>query len=184
MYNSIIKECGIVSFPEFLGERVYMLPFKKKDGLPNNLKHWQPTMSAMLEKIDTHETLYLIIDQKQVKADSFHRRRGLHIDGYWVPDLQCHDVPGHRVMVSQKDEAIMLASNVQACRAFAGPWRGEIGEGGACSNIDVSNAREVIFKPNVAYLGNVCMLHESLPVPFDCERTVVRLNIPNYRIIH
>ena len=32
--KSIVKELGLVSFPEFLGERIYMVPFTKTSGLP------------------------------------------------------------------------------------------------------------------------------------------------------
>lgn len=80
-------------------------------------------------------------------------------------------------------EAIVLASNVAACRALVGEYDGKIGSGGDVTHLDLSHMREVMFEANRAYAGNVTFVHESLPVQFDCERTVVRLNVPGY-VIH
>lgn len=77
-------------------------------------------------------------------------------------------------------EGIILASNVQACRALEGEWEGDIGEGGDVSHIDLSHMREHMLGANTVYAGNVTMLHESLPINFDCHRTLVRLNVPGW----
>lgn len=79
-------------------------------------------------------------------------------------------------------EGLLLASNVRACRALAGEFIGAPGEGGDCAHIDTRHMQEIIMQPGVAYAGNVTMLHESLPVPFDCLRTVVRLNVPGWTL--
>jgi hypothetical protein len=39
---------------------------------------------------------------------------------------------------------------------------------------------EIILDSGRVYAGNVTMLHESIPVPFDCLRTLVRLNVPGW----
>lgn len=80
-------------------------------------------------------------------------------------------------------EAIVLASDVAACRALVGEYTGSIGKGGDVSHLDLSHMREVMFAVDMAYAGNVTFVHESLPVPVDCARTVVRLNVPGY-VIH
>lgn len=83
-------------FPEYAAERVYMEPFFKKKGLPAHLGHWQKTIDAMLDGIETDEPIYLMIDQSAVKAGEFQRRPGVHIDGYWNPGISGHG--GHRTM--------------------------------------------------------------------------------------
>lgn len=92
---------------------------------------------------------------------------------------------GHRVQPFSDwpNETIILASNVPACRALVGDWGGIIGEGGDVSHLDLSHMREIQMQAGIAYAGNVTFVHESLPVLFDCERTVVRLNVPGH-IIH
>lgn len=97
MYESKVQENGLVTFPEFTGERVYMLPFFQKEGLPENLKRWQPTIDQMLDGVMTDQPIYLMIDQAFVSAGKNHRRPGLHIDGYWNPSGG-HD--GHKVKSS------------------------------------------------------------------------------------
>ena len=78
------------------------------------------------------------------------------------------------------DEAIILASDVQASKAYIGEWGGEIKEGGDCSHLDVSYLKAVDLKPNTVYAGNVTMLHESTPVLVDSFRTLVRLSVPGW----
>lgn len=81
---------NLVSFPAFTAERVYMLPFFKRDGLPRNLRRWQLTVESMLDGISTDRPIYLMIDQGIIEAGQTHRRPGLHADGNWNPELQCH----------------------------------------------------------------------------------------------
>lgn len=206
MISNAVK-MNAVTFPEFTGERVYMRPFKKKNGLPVDLKRWQKTIDQMLEGVDCTDNIYLMIDQAIVKASTFHRRPGLHIDGYWNEGIDSHGhrmssachrggggPPGHYPGVTgswdsrpswkhadfKQKEGLILASNVPACRAVVGEFEGEILDGGDASLIDTSHLTPILFEPNVAYAGNVTMLHETLPVEKDCMRTLVRLNVQGW----
>lgn len=89
MYSNV-KELGSVRFPEFTGERVYMVGFTKRDGLPSHLSRWQPTVDQMLDSVDTDGPIYFMADQGIVKGGDTHRRPGVHIDGYWHPAIQAH----------------------------------------------------------------------------------------------
>lgn len=111
-YESIIEARGSVTFPDFAGERVYMEPFFKKEGLPTSLKHWQKTVDAMLDGIDTDGPVYLMIDQSAVKAGNFQRRPGLHIDGYWNPGNAGHG--GHRTMSGHGTHRSIVTSHYPA----------------------------------------------------------------------
>lgn len=88
LHRSIIETRGDVAFPAWQGERVYMRPFLKADGLPQDLARWQPTVDAMLEDIDTDQPVYIMIDETEVAAGRTQRRPGLHIDGYWNPGIK------------------------------------------------------------------------------------------------
>lgn len=77
-------------------------------------------------------------------------------------------------------EAIMLASDVSAARAFSGRFLGHPGKGGDCSAVDLAGLQEIRLQAGRVYAGNVSMLHESLPVEADCYRTLVRLNVPGW----
>lgn len=93
-YKSVIESRGFVQFPEFMAERVYMREFRKETGLPEDLIRWQGTVDAMLDGVDTDGPIYIMIDEKVVQPGTSHRRKGLHIDGYWDPSLFAHG--GHR----------------------------------------------------------------------------------------
>lgn len=189
--KSCIKPIGPVTFPEHTGERVYMLPFTKRDGLPLELLHWQLTIDAMLQGVDTDGVIYLMIDQGEVKAGNTHRRGGPHIDGNWIVEAGRHGKGGGRHNIRNgkwggwnsgdlKPEGIILASDVAACAAWDGEIEGEPAEGGDCSQLDLTAAKRILIPSHLAVAGNVTMVHESLPIDHDCKRTVVRLNVPNW----
>lgn len=183
--ESKIKVGEKVTFPEFIGERVYMKEFRKDEGLPFELARWQPTVDAMLQGVDVSGPIFLMIDQSVVIAGKTQRRPGLHVDGYWIPSLNDHGSrpPGHLHNGEYQDpEGIILASDISACRAMIGEFDGIPQEGGDCSMIQTNGLKEVILSANVAYHGNVTLLHESLPVAADCQRTLVRLNVPGYSV--
>ncbi len=222
--SSIVQERGHVTFPTFHGERVYMLPFRKADGLPPHLSRWQPTVDAMLEGVDVAGPIYLMIDQSNVAPGAAHRRPGVHIDGYWVPALSAHDATGghgsgppaqgghssscrhgsvptsgghgshgshggsrsmsggtwHPGATYDQAEGIILASDVQGCRAYAGSFNGVPASGGDCAHVDLSGLEVVDCRPHRVYAGNVTMLHESLPIESGALRSLVRLNVPGW----
>lgn len=210
LLQSVVQARGSVRFPAFAGERVYMHPFTKSGGLLPALARWQPTVDDMLAGVDTPETLFLMIDQASVKAGSTHRRAGVHVDGYWVPSAgghkhsaSCHGGgpsgpthcptprhrpgPGHKPRATtwadsrfDAPEGIILASTVSAARGFVGEYVGPVGEMGDCASVDVSGLEEMPMHAGRVYAGNVCCLHESLPVAADCLRTVVRINAPGW----
>lgn len=191
-FQSVVQQRGTAAFPAWTGEKVYMRPFTKRDGLPFDLARWQPTVDAMLDGIDTDGPIYLMIDQGVVRAGMSHRRPGVHIDGYWVPSIDGHG--GHRASLSGWDtgngrwknsefrepEAIVLASTVQAARAYSGEFSGQPAEGGDCAHIDLSQMQPHDMQSGIVYAGNVTMLHESVPILVQQTRTLVRLNIPGW----
>jgi hypothetical protein len=199
--KSYIKEIGPVSFPEFTAERIYMVPFRKSEGLPSHLRRWQPTVDQMLVGVESIHEIYLMIDQSKVEAGKAQRRPGPHIDGNWIVESGSHGPgPGHgprhrpRPLSGRWEtgpswgnsganfspEAIILASSLSACRCYLGQYEGEIGLGGDCSGIDLSALPTLRLDAGKAYAGNVTMVHESLPVDRTCNRTLVRLNVPGW----
>jgi hypothetical protein len=203
MFQSIMQERGPVFFPGFNAERHYMVPFYQEQGLPDHLAHWQNTVDAMLVGITSDQPIYFMADQAFVPAGTAQRRPGLHVDGYWHPSLSAHGGGGHRGYGGHRGrgghggshmsagwddidftdpEALILASNVSAARAFIGTYDGPIGEGGDCSSIETNNLAVLHMNRNRAYCGTVATLHESLPVQVDSYRTMVRLNCPGVTI--
>ena len=243
-YPSIIQSRGAVTFPEFTGERVYMVPFTIKDGLPTELKRWQPTVDAMMDGIDMPGVGYLMVDQSIALPGHAQRRPGLHIDGYWNPGLSAHGSgglpnhnpapeptgghdgfrrrrdgyhtpiyqrhdsvpPGHRPRqrgpgghgsgseyrrhsagtdswasaTFAEPEAIILASNLSAAHGYLGEFSGPIGEMGDCQHVDISHMQVLPMGSHTVYAGNVCCLHESLPILAGGQRTLVRINAPGW----
>lgn len=192
--KSIIQKRGKVEFPEWTGERIYMRRFTKSNGLPSELSRWQKTVNAMLEGIETQQAIYLMVDQGLASPEKSHRRPGVHIDGYWVEEIGGHDGSHKSVAVGSwehpsKDwkhcdfstpEGLILASDIEACRAFEGNFLGKVGKGGDCSGIELSSLKEIPMVGGSIYAGNVTMLHESIPVIRESKRTLVRLSIPGW----
>ena len=100
------------------------------------------------------------------EPESGHRPSGRHLSqgyGWSSPDFS---VP----------EGIILAADVSGAVAWRGQYSGEIGDGGDCSTIDVSGLECVAMEAGRVYAGNVSFLHERLPIPISCRRSLVRIN--------
>ena len=191
-YKSIVMQRGEVQFPEFTGERVYMRGFYQKGGLPSDLARWQKTIDQMLDGFDIDKEIFVTLDQKLVLAGKTHRRPGRHIDGYWS-DGKWKSTPGkHIADIDNPDqswgkatfrspEALILASDVTAALAYSGTWMGNCGDKGDCSHIDVSGLKVHMMTANNVFAGNVTMLHDSIPMPVDTPRTLVRINVPGWQ---
>ncbi len=215
MHQSILDKRAVVPFPTFTGERIYMEPIR--DGkLPVHLARWAPTLDAMLAGMSTPSIVYLMIDQRALQAGEYHRRPGVHVDGYWdarvtahrggspeispghksAPDVEAPAPPSHTYQQPsgpahnsrgaswesarfEHPEALVLASDVEACRAFVGTCSEGVTNGGDCSRVPLAGMSAIPLEAFRCYAGTVGTLHESLPVPFTCKRTIVRLNIPN-----
>lgn len=191
---------GAVHFPEWTGERIYMVPFKYSKGLPPELSRWNDTVYEMLDGIRTNKDIYLMVDQAPVITGKTHRRSGPHIDGYWLPMLNAHGhvspmyahgnpSPGHnnpgpdnhrspgRHMGIDKAELILMASNITGAKAHIGEYEGAFSEGGACE-FDLSGMKTIDMLSDVSWIGDVYTIHESIPHEVDGLRTLVRLNVP------
>jgi len=192
-----------VVFPEFKGEQHYMVPFTKQQGLPKQLAHWQDSVDAMLEKIDTTGPIYFMADQKYVRANRMHRRGGLHVDGFWNPGISAHGngrhqggghlpspLPKHEPRrhgnISMhstygsvgKEELIILASNATGCRAALGQYEEVPWNGGSYEHLNIQDFDEVYLTPGLTFYGDTgSLLHESVPLHKDSLRTVIRLNV-------
>lgn len=193
--KSNIQIGSTVSFPAWTGERIYMQEFHKNAPLPVQYARWQSTVDQMLGGIDTNGPVYLMVDQALVKGGQPHRRPGVHVDGHWV--INAHGGSGHGSRhgpvpyprhqpgplhqgSSAQGEALVLASDVEACAAYVGEYERDFvadWRGGDCSDLDLSQLNRVDLYPNHVYIGDVFTLHESLPVQHDCRRTLVRLNV-------
>ena len=75
-------------------------------------------------------------------------------------------------------DALILASNVSAARAYLGEYDGPIGDGGEASRVDTTNMRIMPMQRNLTYFGTVGTLYESTRAYADSHRAVVRLNCP------
>lgn len=189
--KSIAQERGAVSFPEPQIERHYMIPFKMDTGLPSCLAHWQPTVDQMLDGIHTDGTIYFMVHRAVVKVGGTLRRPGRHVDGHWVGEIHAHrgdhrgtpgNPPGH-IGSGWNDrvypEAILLASDISGCVGYNGEYEYPTPDfnRGDCAAVPVTNLEPIVFHANRVYAGNAMMLHDPLPMPEECLRTLVRLNV-------
>lgn len=178
------KTRNVASFPPFVGERIYMHPFLMVGDQPALLfphpeteARWLPTVTAMMTGIHTKETCFLMVDQSTVKRGAPHRRPGRHIDGNWIADRGTKDTM--TVSLGPHLDLILLASDVQGCAVWNGPYNPRnMGEGGDCERIGVSKMTRSLLAPNVCYQLNAVTIHESIPLSKSGNRTLVRINVP------
>ena len=84
-FQSIIERHGAVAFPEPTGIRIYMQPVTL-DHLYGTRSPYATTVHNMIENtpIGVTDLMYLMVDEGHVKTGELQRRRGMHIDGYWI----------------------------------------------------------------------------------------------------
>lgn len=195
-----------VTFPEWQGERLYMLPFTLNSGLPREASRFQGTVDQMMDgvSVDRGQECYFMVDEKEVSPGVTHRRPGLHVEGYWLPVLQCHGGGGHvpskpkhgpqpghcptprHGSISNRGfekEGVLLASSYASARAllgqyirdFVADWRG-----GDCADLETYGLDSLILKGGLVYQMDIWTLHESLPVLEPVRRTLVRINVPTW----
>lgn len=80
----------------------------------------------------------------------------------------------------REPEALILASDVVGCRAYLGEWSTTVGNGGDVDHLDVSSMQPLVMEAGRAYIGNVGLVHESIPQLRNVTRTLVRLNVQNW----
>lgn len=121
----------------------------------------------------------------QTRVPDHHTHRQTHI--FREPSPGGHENrPRHAIGSGDSElflnhpEAIILASDVSGCIGYTGSWTGEIGDGGNLEHLDLSHMEKHVLQPNHSYIGNVGFIHESVPINFDCQRTLVRLNVKNW----
>lgn len=183
-HRSVVIRGGPVTFPEWTGERLYMVPFDPTmhRALPNELRRWKNTISAMLDTLMVlpERACYVMIDQAELRPNQYHRRPGLHIDGYWLSDDATPEPLEVRMQREglRGKETLLLASDVLGAVAYKGAWTGMPQDGGDCSHIDTSNMERVELEPNVCWALNVTGLHASIPMTKATKRTLIRINCP------
>lgn len=185
-HNSVIQKLNHVTFPEFQSDRIYMREFTRAAGLPKDIKRWQPTVDQMLANIQTPGSIFIMVEQSRVRQGEHQRRPGLHVDLEWGDaggSMEWENPESRWKNPSQcatTNQTIVLASNVTASRAFVGKWQGPIGDNGDCSHVDTSGLEEILLEKNYVYAGDaIYTLHETLPAPYNCFRTIVRLHANN-----
>lgn len=103
VHNSVVSKLGPVSFPEWKGQKLYMIPFYFGMDVPKELNRFKSTIAKMLSDSETKfgSKCFVMVDESYVESGNYHRRPGLHVDGYWHDGLSCHggggrrSIPGH-----------------------------------------------------------------------------------------
>lgn len=177
MIKSKFSKLEQICLPSFTGVRVQMMPldFSNPDLVPDNLKHYIPTIKTLISLSDYNEGVgYITIDEKFVRCGETHRRPGLHVDDYsWGGGNDSGTVWGSKGM--------LLVSNVKGCKAYSQNIVGRPGLDGDCEHLSnqLKEENSEILEPNIVYWLDGKCIHESLPMEFDSYRQFIRLSNPN-----
>lgn len=196
---------GVITMPEFRERKLYMHKMVMNEvALPNVFKDYEPTIDSVLSKVkDRNNVCYITIDEKKIKGGT-HRRSGIHCDFNWHEEIKAHGTGegggGHKRVMSggwtnpnppswkRKDiegGGMLLVSNYEGCKVWRGEFEGEIGEGGCCKKIDVSNLETEIMKSGDVFYLNALGIHESIVIDKEVNRSLIRINFhPDYKFIN
>lgn len=171
---SQIRDLGPVALPAYTGLRVMMMPFLIEDMQSIPFVRYREPVRLLLEQNPDHlpeGTAYLTIDEAEVSAGETHRRPGLHVDGLGSWGGPAPYACGGMILLSSR----------LGCVAYDQPLPGMPDAEGDCekfrSLLDV--ARRVEMMPGRAYWCAPFLMHESIPMPEQTRRQVVRISMPN-----
>lgn len=203
LYSRSPRRRESLPVPDFSeNERWYMVKITNLSNFPKKISRWKAAVASMLSaygiKPKESAPVYLTIDYRQVNTHCTHRRGGLHVDGNWIEiNSEGVNVTEHgtkwgtysylRGLVNTypfeyKPETIVLYSNISACIGYLGDFSGEILDDGDCSLISTEGMSPVRLEEHQIYAGNETFLHESIPVEYDCNRCMIRINVPGLDI--
>lgn len=201
MINSIYRPLREVTFPEFSGIRIMMMPveFSNMDSIPNSLEGYKPMIEKLFNEVPDEKGVgYLTIDEKFLKKGETHRRPGLHVDGMFNGGIKggwggggwggSQPIPsgswgggGGWGGSNSSTGGFILASNVPGCRAWKQTvWSDPINDG-ECGHMEefLKDENSEVLKGGIAYWLNPMCVHESLPMDEDKQRQLIRLSFPN-----
>lgn len=176
MFKSEVKHVGAISFPDFSGIRVMMMPFRMEDvaTLPDSLAGYRETVGRMVGMARVHEGVgYLTADEAMVRAGEAHRRPGLHVDGLGV-----WGGGGG----SWAAKGMLLTSSVVGCRGYAQDFSGDLDSAqDNCEHLrpECLPSAEIVMQPSQVYWCGALTVHESMVMSADCRRQLVRLSMPS-----
>ena len=179
MLNSNFKSLGKIKLPEFTGKRKYMHTFNVTDPIMAKgfEEYLQPVIdlcaAANLKSGEAHMT----VDEKLIKSNMSQRRPGPHVDGCYKPEIGswghgswCHSV--NRM-------TIILASDIEGCRAWKGNFHGEPSTSGDLSHIQDQLDTGEVLRANTGYLLSPDCIHESLIFNKPVKRIFLRIAFEN-----
>jgi hypothetical protein len=192
--QSVYHALSRVSFPEFSGTRIMMMPVILGEIETVSPLRYRPLIQSLFDLWPRHvgEVGYLTIDERVVPAGTSHRAPGRHIDapvnhgGGGSPPRPSHGAGGSSGgwggggPWAGLGTGMLLVSDVPGCRAWRGEFSGTPGPEGECDHLTMSadTTSEILQAYRVYWLDGRCV-HESVPFERDTRRALVRLSMPS-----
>lgn len=180
--------------PRFAGTRVLLMPIIHGDrtSLPDELAAYGPLVEDFAKAAPAYhgQVVYLTIDEKFVRAGQTHRRRGLHVDGFYLTEEGGRrsgtwggggGAWGGASVLGDGGTGLLTVSDVAGCRAWGQEFAGVPAPEGDCEHFRPQcrlDRQETLAPGGIYWLGPLCV-HESLPMEKDTRRTFVRLSLPS-----
>lgn len=181
MFQSSFKELGLISFPDFSGISVMMMPIVIGDNKTNPIKEYHRTCEELFRDTNPEclgKVGYLTIHEKNIQAGDTHRRAGKHVDGI-LEDGKIGGWGGPPGPWGAIGLGMLLASSVEGCKAWNQSINGEPGYDGDCEHLSEELNEGTLFQRNKIYWLDGLCIHESLPMEKDTQRQLIRLSMPS-----
>jgi hypothetical protein len=167
--------CGVALPSPDKGRQFYMHALDAAaPSVPEGYDDYLAPVTALLRAAGAQGQAFLTVDEKVVQAGMSQRRPGPHVDGCFIPSLNrwggwnhyCNHLPIPRM-------AVIVASSVSGCRAWAGDFVGEPRNDGDLSHLTLPEGE--VLPANVGYLLSPDCIHESMRFDVDTPRTFIRI---------
>jgi hypothetical protein len=189
MLNSFFLNLGLVRLPENKGRQMYMHTFDASaPAMAVGYEDYLDPVSALLKAAGvTQGAVHMTVDEKEIAPGMSQRRPGPHVDGCFYPEAQhwghgggggwnhyCNNIEASPV----PRMAVIVASDVPGCRAWAGDFDGAPSKCGDLSHIQDQLGEGVVLPPNAGYWLSPDCVHESMIFDKPTRRTFLRIALP------
>lgn len=181
LWTSTYTEVSNIEFPSFNGTRVIMMPFRLeavKQTLPSYVNRYASFIEYAIKDWFKEGIAYLTIDELAVKKDYYHRRSGLHVDGWWNEGMKVRGGLWGGGGLWGKG-GMLLASNYCGSVVYNNSFDGEPKIYGNCEHLREQCSEPIKLSANKLYSLTGMSVHETIPVDRDIERQFIRISGPN-----
>ena len=187
--HSTYRDLGAITLPAWQGRQKYMHSFDaRRPVMASGYEDFESVVAELCAAARVSAgAVHMTVDEKIVAPGMSQRRRGVHVDGCFMPEGQFwgHDDPApsprprmwahfcNQLPVARM--AVIVAASVAGCIAYEGVFEGRPKNDGDLEHIRDQLGDGLLLPAGRGFLLSPDCVHESVVFALPTQRTFLRL---------